>query len=640
MPEVVVMSRIVCISPYRDITLMVQSVAAEIGLDIDVFEGIIGESGCLGDVQTIKTRLEEGAIDVIVSRGGTALSLARNYDYPVVTISSGPLDLIECCKKAKQFSSNLVITSATPLVGLGLLENVLGVTITEIVIKDLAELENQIANLAIAGDYCVIGGGPSILYAKKYGIPNVFLHTSRDTVRDALLRAEELARLRHEVNRRSNRLQAILECANEGIVAIDEEGKIDIFNGAAERIMGINAHEALGRKVTEVIPNTRLQEVLADGQAQINEIQSIGDVRIVTSRVPIKEGEAIVGAVSTFQETSNIIQAEYKLRKEATDRRFFAKHTLSDILGESQIIKMKKELAKKFALSDLTVFIYGPSGTGKELFAQGIHRASKRAGDPFVAVNCGALPESLLESELFGYAEGAFTGAKRKGKAGLFELAHGGTIFLDEIEAMPVDVQGRLLRVLQEREVFRVGGEGVIPIDIRVIAATNKQPQKLLTEGAIREDLFYRLNVLRLDLPPLTKRKEDIPFLCQEFLPKDKRLQAGPPLEEMMPYLQEYPWPGNVRELLNFVQRLTFFLEVHKDVSSGYELLLNVAPELVQGMEERAREGNLRQQMSDHEEAKIVEALNNSDTLVEAAVRLGIGKTTLWRKMKKIRERQ
>ncbi|KUK73222.1 MAG: Sigma54 specific transcriptional regulator, Fis family [Clostridiales bacterium 38_11] len=618
---------------------MVQSVAEEIGLDIDIFDGIIGEVGRLGDVQNIKERLEEGSIDVIVSRGGTAQEIARNYDYPVVTISSGSLDLIECCNKAKQFSSNLVITSATPLVGLGLLENVLGVTISGIVIKDFTELENQIAYLA-NGDYCVIGGGPSILYAKKYGIPNVFLHTSRDTVRDALLRAKELSRLRHEVNRRSSRLQAILKYTNVGIIAIDEEEKIDIFNGAAEKILGVNACEALGQKVTEVIPNTRLQEVLADGQAQINEIQSIGDVRIITNRVPIYEGEVIVGAVATFQETSNIIQAVHQLRKEEIGRRFLTKYTLSDVLGKSHIIKMKKELAEKFALSDLTVFIYGPSGTGKELFAQGIHRASKRADGPFVAVNCGALPESLLESELFGYAEGAFTGAKRKGKAGLFELAHGGTIFLDEIEAMPIDVQGRLLRVLQEREVFRVGGESVISLDIRVIAATNKLPQKLLTDKAIREDLFYRLNVLRLDIPPLINRKEDIPLLCQEFLPKDKRQQARSILEKMMPSLQEYPWPGNVRELINFVQRLGFFLEVHKDVSSEYELLLNVMPELLQNMKEKSKEGDLRQQMGDYEEAKIVEALNNSDTLVEAAASLGIGKTTLWRKMKKISKNQ
>lgn len=632
------MSRIICISPYRDISLMVQSVATEIGLEIDVLEGIIGESGWLGDAQNIKARLEEGAIDVIISRGGTALNLARKYDYPVVTINSGPLDLIESCNKAKQFSSNLVITSATPLVGLGLLENVLGVTITEIVIKDLAELENQIANLAVAGDYCIIGGGLSIVYAKKYGIPNVFLHTSRDTVRDALQRAEELARLRQEVSRRSSRLQAILECANEGIIAIDAKGKIDIFNKSAERIIGINAREVLGREITEVIPNTKLLEVLVEGQTQDNEIQSIGDIRIVTSRAPIKEEGAIVGAVATFQETSNITQAEHRIRKEAIDRKFLAKHTLSDILGESKIIKMKKELAKKFALSDLTVFIYGPSGTGKELFAQGIHLASKRAGGPFVAVNCGALPESLLESELFGYAEGAFTGAKRKGKAGFFELAHGGTIFLDEIDAMPVNVQGRLLRVLQEREVFRVGGEGVIPIDIRVIAATNKPPEKLLKEGLLREDIFYRLNVLRLDLPSLADRKEDIPLLCWKFLPKDKRKQAGPLLEEMMPYLKEYPWPGNVRELLNFIQRLTFVLEANKEISSGYELLLNAAPELVQGIKERDKIGNLRQQMRGYEEAKIFEVLNSSDTLAEAAARLGISKTTLWRKVKKMRE--
>ncbi|MBP1765251.1 MAG: norR 2, partial [Firmicutes bacterium] len=346
------------------------------------------------------------------------------------------------------------------------------------------------------------------------------------------------------------------------------------------------------------------------------------------------------GAVATFRKTSHITQIEHQLRKEITEQKFRSRLTFADILGESAMIKQKKDLAKKFAGSDLTVFINGPSGTGKELFAQGIHHAGKRADGPFVAINCGALPPSLLESELFGYAEGAFTGAKRKGRAGLFEMAHGGTIFLDEIDAMSIDMQGRLLRVLQEREVLRIGAEGIIPVDIRVIAASNKPPQKLLQEGIIREDLFYRLNVLYLEVPPLCMRKEDIPLLCRHFLPAESRKTADPLLEEIMPYLMKYSWPGNVRELLNFSQRLSFFLEDYTRGSKGIDLLKNIAPDLLQQTNNVPKPNDLRGQVAAREETIIAKVLDQSTTLAEAAAQLGIGKTTLWRKLQKIKKHQ
>ena len=362
-----------------------------------------------------------------------------------------------------------------------------------------------------------------MLYAKKYGVPNVFLHTSRDTIKEALLRAQGLADLHYEEKRRSKRLQAILECAYEGILSVNEEGKIEICNSAAEKILGIKMQEVIGRKVEAVISNTRMHEVLRDGEPRINEFQDVGGSRIVTSRIPIKTDGRIAGVVATFQEASNIVQIEHRMRKEITQKKFCSRLTFDNILGDSSIIRQKKELAKKFAGSDLTVFINGPTGTGKELFAQGVHHASNRSSGPFVAINCGALPQTLIESELFGYAKGAFTGAKRQGKAGLFEMAHGGTIFLDEIDALSIDMQGRLLRVLQEREVLRIGAEGIIPVDIRVIAASNKSPKKLLEDGLIREDLFYRLNVLYLEVPPLNSRKEDIPILCMAFLPEAEK---------------------------------------------------------------------------------------------------------------------
>lgn len=631
------MGQITFVSSYRDVSLLVQSVADEMGIGVNIVEGVMEENGWIGEPPSDESLLG----DVLVSRGGSAYYLARNLKRPVVTLNTGTFDILECCKQAKQFSSNIVITTFRSMVGLDLVAEVLGVTITELVITSLEELERQIAKLAEEGDYCVVGGGPSVNYAKKYGVPAVFLHTSRDTVRDALLRAQELARLHYEEKRQTSRLKAILDGTYDGIMAIDENGKVEICNQAAEKILGIKAQEVIGKEVAEAIQNSRLHEVLRSGQAQINEFQDVGDVRIVTSRIPISDGRRIVGAVATFQEASRIVQIEHRMRKEATSQKFRSKRTFADILGHSLIIRQKIDLAKKFAGSDLTVFINGPSGTGKELFAQGIHHASKRSSGPFVAINCGALPQTLLESELFGYAEGAFTGAKRKGKSGLFEMAHEGTIFLDEIDAMPLDMQGRLLRVLQEREVLRVGAEGIIPVDIRVIAASNKSPQKMLGDGLIREDLFYRLNVLYLEVPPLSMRKEDIPLLCKEFLPKENRETAAPLLAEMMPYLVRYSWPGNVRELLNFVQRLSFFLDDYRAGGDGVGLLRNIAPDLVRDAENGRPAGTgLREQVAAQEEALIARVLDQSTTIAEAAAQLGIGKTTLWRKIQKIKERK
>jgi len=631
------MGQITFVSPYRDLSLLAQSVADELGLRIGIVEGIMSESAWIGSVAQTKEELDKVLGDVLVSRGGTAFYLANKINKPVVTINTGLYDIIECCKQAKQFSPNLVLTSFKPLIGLGLVEEVLGLTITELTITSLTELELAIAKLGEEGNYCVVGGGPSVSYAQKYGVANVFLYTSRDTIREALLRAEELAKLHYQEKRRSIRLKAILDCAYEGILAVDENKKIDIFNNAAEKILGVKASEAVGKNILEVIPNTHLHEVFTDGKVHVNEFQDVGDVRIVTSRVPIHDGKRIVGAVATFQDASKIAQIEYRMRRELTEQKFCSKRTLANLLGESAIMKQKKNLARRFAVSDLTVFINGPSGTGKELFAQGIHHESKRSAGPFVAVNCGALPQSLLESELFGYAEGAFTGARRKGKPGLFEMAHGGTIFLDEIDAMPVDMQGRLLRVLQEREVLRVGAEGIIPVNIRVIAASNKSPKVLLQGGLIREDLFYRLNVLYLEVPPLNMRKEDIPLLCKEFLPVEKREVASQLLQDMMPYLMKYSWPGNVRELLNFTQRLSFYLDDYGAGESGLALLKNIAPDLIQS--ENALASGLREQIAAQEEVLIAKVLDQSTTIAEAAAQLGIPKTTLWRKIKKMNQK-
>lgn len=630
------MSRIVFISPYSDLSSLAQSVAAEMGITVEFYNGWMDQA-----VQVVKD-LKGPAIDVIMSRGGTAEFLSVNFDIPVIRANMGAYDIIECLNEAKSCSNNIAITVFNePLIGKNLLEKAFDVSITEVIFRSLPELKEKISALALSGEYCVLGGGPSVSYAAKFGLPSAFLRTSRATLEAAFLQAEQIANLHREETRKRYRLQAIMDAAYEGIIAVDDQGIVELYNKAAERIFGIDSAKVLGKPIADCIPNTRLDKISLHGHLEVDEIQNAGDIRIITNRVPIQNGQEILGAVATFQELSKVVKAEQKIRKEITEsNRFRARFCFSNIVGSSRIMIQKKEIARNIAQSDLTVLIYGPSGTGKELFAQSIHNASKRADAPFVGVNCGALPPNLLESELFGYEEGAFTGARRKGKYGLFELAHNGTIFLDEINSLPVEMQGRLLRVLQEREVLRVGGETNIPVDVRVIAATNQPPEELLQQKKIREDLFYRLNVLYLELPPLAKHCEDIAQLCEHFID-----EASPKLcvlmEELLPYFVRYHWPGNVRELYNIVQRVTFFADSFEPGQDIKEFLDIVAPRVVSAAAVNSNDPyRLRGKVKTMEDTLILKALKEQGTLEKTAAYLGIGRSTLTRKLKEIRRKK
>jgi len=299
------------------------------------------------------------------------------------------------------------------------------------------------------------------------------------------------------------------------------------------------------------------------------------------------------------------------------------------------------EKARNFATTDSTILIRGESGCGKELFAQGIHRASQRSGDPFVAVNCAALPDDLLESELFGYEEGAFTGARKGGKPGLFELAHGGTIFLDEIGSITLNLQARLLRVLQGREVMRIGGDSIIPVNVRCIVATNENLQNAIKEGNFRLDLYFRINVLNLSIPPLRSRPDDIPLLAEHFL-REFRQRIHKPVPRipasMAQWMREYGWPGNVRELQNFCERLAILADgktpdekrVRQLIAEASEELLS--RDLPSGNAVTVTFGTLEEM-----ENQIIAALDKRGVgnQAEMAKLLGISRTTLWKRMNK-----
>ena len=359
------------------------------------------------------------------------------------------------------------------------------------------------------------------------------------------------------------------------------------------------------------------------------------------SHSPVKLNDQFIGMVSCYEDITKVQSLEQMIRKEISAKGFKAKHTFDNILGISPQLSETIEMAKLYAKADSSVLIEGESGTGKELFAQSIHNESARSSGPFVAINCTSIPENLLESELFGYETGAFTGAKKDGKAGLFELAHGGTLFLDEIGEITEAVQARLLRVLQEKEIMRVGGNKVIPINVRVISATNRDLWERTQEGAFRSDLYYRLNVLHLNIPPLRNRTGDIEELSKCFANQKHTILNPIFYSEILPRLEHHSWPGNVRELESVMERYSLLSTIWDSANiteTHINALLSVTNKDVNEIAGRTipfPEGQDLKEMVENVEIEIIHRVleNCGNSQAEAARRLGIGRTTLWRKL-------
>lgn len=355
-----------------------------------------------------------------------------------------------------------------------------------------------------------------------------------------------------------NQLQVIINRVHDGILAFDEKNTITVINSIAAELLNLNSEDVIGKKLNSKMLDKSIFRIFSK-EADKEQIIRINNRQWIVTTAAM-QGDGSGGKVYTFKDVTEIQRMEEELRRNLVRQQNFARYTLEQIIGESEEINRAKALACKLGNSESPILIQGESGTGKELFAQGIHNVSSRRKGPFIAVNFAALTESLLESELFGYSEGSFTGAKKGGAPGLFEQAHKGTIFLDEIGDAPLSFQVKLLRVLQEKQVRRIGGAQLIPVDVRVISATNVDLQELIRQGKFREDLYYRLKVLPIKLPPLRARKQDIlllaSFFYQEYCKSCPVLEAEEYFRLVAPYLTAYDWPGNIRELQNAVEHL------------------------------------------------------------------------------------
>ncbi|WP_239575422.1 sigma-54 interaction domain-containing protein [Geomicrobium sediminis] len=422
-------------------------------------------------------------------------------------------------------------------------------------------------------------------------------------------------------------LSLIFDSAYEGIVIIDRNQTITSMNQSYRDFLGgLKERDVIGRDVTSVIDNTELHQVVKTGIPERGKVQTIQGQKMVVHRLPIWQEGEIVGAVGMLifegmTELHRILQHEATSKAKAVQmERQGAVQTFETMIGKSASIQRVKSLARKASRTKASVVIQGESGTGKELFAQGIHHMSSRAEGPFVAINCSAFPENLLESELFGYEGGAFTDARKGGRRGKFEQAHGGTLFLDEVSEMSPSMQAKILRILETKEIVRIGSEQVIHSDFRIVAATNKDLKSLVQEGQFRQDLFYRLHVIRLTVPPLRERKEDIPNLLgfhMERLAQEYGIEKKAISEEAMRLFLQYHWPGNVRELVNAVDYVV-------TMTDGQPVLADHLPEPFTSPALK-----IDDECSELE--RVLQEVGGNKT--KAAEKLGIHRATLYRKL-------
>jgi PAS domain S-box-containing protein len=440
--------------------------------------------------------------------------------------------------------------------------------------------------------------------------------------------------------------ELILDSIYNGIMVTDVDGFVTHFNKPYGQFLGLNPVEQIGKHCTEVVENTRMHIVAQTGKPEINQSHRIKGQSMVVQRIPIwKDGKVIavfgqvmfkdVKDVSKLAGELSLLESKVKLYEEELINLRSTHYTVNSIIGKSRTITNLKGEALKAAANQFPVLISGESGTGKELFAQAIHHASPRRIHPFVRINCAAIPRDLLESELFGYDKGAFTGAGAEGKPGKFELARHGTVFLDEVADLPIEMQPKLLRAIEDKEFERVGGTQIIQSDFRVISATNQNLEEMLSENRFRKDLFYRLNVIPLRIPPLRERRSDILPLTHHFLNQMAREATLPEIKlekNAEAALKSYDWPGNVRELSNVLERAMSAIE-------GDTIHLCDLPFFLQGRRKNSTKSNqtsIKAVQARAEREAIRYALEeNNYNKAQAAKLLGIHRTLLYKKMAK-----
>jgi transcriptional regulator with PAS, ATPase and Fis domain len=633
---------LVFVSVYPNFNRIFEEICWEIDHSYTIIDAKLEDA-----VVALKRTFPNDFPDVIISRGATAGLISQAFQSTIVVWADpDDTDLISSLIKAKKLGSRVGFLSHPEKHiehTLEIMKEIFDFQELKLfTYTNVTDIERSVIEAKNDGIEVMVGGGQ---YASTMGIkhhlPYVFVESGKRSVWKAVTRALDILEYLEKEKEQDLRFRTLVGTIKDGVIAI-RNNKIAIFNPAAEKILNVYAEKMIGKTADKIHPDiTRF----LNNKDNKDEVISIGKYDLLLDKI-IKEDNKGIETILLLYDITQLQEMEQKTRTTLYAKGLVARYDLNDVVGETPIIKNLIAEARLYASTDANILITGDSGTGKELFAQGIHNASKRKDNPFVAVNCAEIPEQLLESELFGYVEGSFTGAKKGGKMGLLELAHRGTIFLDEINSTSIALQGKLLRVVQEKELRKIGSDNIIPVDIRILAAVNKDMPKLMEEQAFRKDLFYRLSTLTLHLPSLNERKSDIPILADYFRRiycKKYRKKIPPFSLDIQRKIMNLKWLGNVRELENVVHRYSILFDEKRAKDN---LILHCIENNMKYPDDISAEDNetktesnemlmlKRASLHEMETEIIITYLKESEwNKNEAARRLGISRTTLWRRL-------
>ena len=622
------------IAPSFDIAARAESIAREMG----IADQLHCHVASFGTALKLAVKLEKQGVEVFISRRATAEMIQRSLTTPMVHIPLTLEDMAQALVKARRLTG--LAHPKVAFFGMPRLDDELSMFAElldfELRLYHVVEQEDLLAATVVTaiaeGADVIVGGSVVTPMALKRGVAAVMLDSGHFSLRAALNEAKGIAYARTLEKSQNARFRAVVDNSNDGVLVLDESRRLQMVNPAAMKILGRRA-SLLGTPVDFVLPGLDMSACYA-GQPMRNAVINSSRGTLLMSMVPTIVDGVVRGAILSFIPAESITELGAVIHKTKNAQGFVSQYDFDDIEGISPQIIRTKEKARRYAASGAPVLLAGETGAGKELFAHAIHQASPYCQGPFVTINCASLPPTLLESELFGYEEGAFTGAARSGKPGFFELAHKGSLFLDEIAALDLHGQIRLLRILQERTTMRIGGNRMIPLDVRVIAATNRNLWDMVIQGSFRKDLFFRLNVLTVFIPPLRDRDGDVDCLIEYALAKPESTNKYMPDQNTLAQLRAYKWPGNVRELLNMMERYTMDAASFSLRAPDVMNFLNPALQWNE-MPDLDRTPAPGQQNSIGERARIINALEeNGWHQIKTAAQLGMDRTTLYRKMR------
>jgi len=600
---------------------------------------------CLGyESISLVQKLQNEGIDAIVTGQTNYIQVKDKVSIPVIPFRVTFVDAVNAFSQALKFNDKNVALLYPSFddfeFDFKALSYFIGLNLVQLSYSSIEDLKDKIADLKQLGIKLLIGTTLAVSMCKDYDISGIEIYSVESIIYASIDKAIEVVKAIREKQSSEILRDLIINNVHEGVVYIDEFGKIRIFNDEAVKLFKLEQLPVIGNHIDGIASELKLMSTLETGNVDINSIEVIKNINLSISRIPIKINNKIIGVVSTFQNTENIENIGEAIRRIKRTDGFIAKHNFDNLIGKSATFISTINLSKKYARSDLPILVEGETGTGKELFVQSIHNFSYRRHYPFVAINCASLPENLLESELFGYESGAFTGASSSGKKGMFEIADGGTLFLDEINSIPKSFQAKLLRVIEEKEIIRIGGKRIIPVNVRIIATSNVSVKSMIDKGDFREDLYYRIGILKINIPPLRDRISDLPYLI-EGLSGDINLYKNYGFQDvynkMWQKLMKYNFPGNIRELKMFLYRFFILLDENRidDVLYIDDLIDFCIDEMIEEMKNCSNAFQPLGINKQNERRVILDLMKeykNNKSLV--AKHMGIGRNTLYRKLK------